>query len=688
MSIDVSQFHKIFFEESFEGLEAMESGLLALQPGAADDETINTIFRAAHSIKGGSGTFGFRQVSSFTHVMETLLDEMRDGRREVTREAVDLLLASVDVLRVMLEGIQNGDDVEDPRVAEVQGALERLQAGESDIAAPSADAAAPAEPAPAGWRIVFRPHPDLMRTGNDPLRMFRELEQLGELRVEADVSGLPATSAFDAEEIHLSWTLELHGDVPREKVTEVFEWVEDECDLSIEPLVAATAEPTPAEPAADAPAPVVQAAPAAEERRAGDRREGDRRKGDRRASGAAENTSIRVGTDKIDALINKVGELVITQSMLSQFGEEFTADDLERLRDGLTQLARNTRELQESVMQIRMLPISFSFNRFPRLVHDLCAKLGKQVDLKLTGEGTELDKTVLEKIGDPLVHLVRNSLDHGIEDVEQRRAAGKPETGTLSLHAAHQGGNIVIQVRDDGAGLDRDRILAKAVERGLLEGDEELSDQEVFGLIFQPGFSTARQLSDLSGRGVGMDVVRRNINDLGGTVDVDSRLGEGTVITIRLPLTLAILDGQLVRVGMQTYIIPIVSVVESLQVTRGSVRQVAGEAELYKLRDEYIPIIRLHRSFNVPTDCTELEKGLLVVVEGDGQRAGVFVDDLLAQQQVVIKSLETNFRKVIGLSGATILGDGTVAMIVDVSGLITLARGQGGGAPRGRDEAA
>lgn len=676
MTVDVTQFHGIFFEESFEGLEAMESGLLALEPGAADSETINTIFRAAHSIKGGSGTFGFKQVTSFTHVLETLLDEMRDGRREVTATAVNQLLASVDVLRGMLGQIKRGEAVDETCSAQVQAALERLLGGEADDdGASAANGPDPAETA-TRWRIDFRPYPDMMRTGNDPLRLFRELQQLGELEVQADLRGLPPLAGLDPEELHLAWRLRLDGEAKRAQIAEVFDWVEDECELVIEPLVAAPVEP----PAAVTPAQVVvTASPVADPAAPA--------KGNSERRGGGEGSSIRVGTNRIDALINKVGELVITQSMLSQLGEDFDAGAIERLRSGLAQLARNTRDLQESVMQIRMLPISSSFNRFPRLVHDLCTKLGKQVELEVSGEQTELDKTVLEKIGDPLVHLVRNSLDHGIEGVAERRAAGKPDAGTLSLHAAHQGGNVVIVVSDDGAGLDRERILAKAVERGLVRAGEEPSDQEVYQLIFSPGFSTVATLSDLSGRGVGMDVVRRNIHDLGGTVEIDSTLGRGTRIVIRLPLTLAILDGQLVRVGEQTYIIPIVSVVESLQVSRDSIRQIAGEAELYKLRDQYIPIIRLHRAFGVHTSCTALEKGLLVVVEGEGQRAGVFVDELLAQQQVVIKSLETNFRKVTGLSGATILGDGMVAMIVDVCGLLTLGRGHGGESPS-RDEAA
>lgn len=393
------------------------------------------------------------------------------------------------------------------------------------------------------------------------------------------------------------------------------------------------------------------------------------------SSGTGE-TSIRVSIDKVDELINTVGELVITQSMLGQFGEveNLTNDHLEKLRDGLVQLERNTREIQESVMRIRMLPISFAFQRFPRLVHDLSSQLNKKVELKMSGEQTELDKTVMEKVGDPLVHLVRNSMDHGIESPDKRIAAGKPETGIVHLNAYHQGGNIVIEISDDGGGLNTEKILAKAKSSGLVNNEDSLTEEQVHDLVFQPGFSTADQVSDVSGRGVGMDVVRRNIRSLGGTVDVRSKEGEGSTFTIRLPLTLAILDGQLISVGKEIYIVPLVSIVESVQVNKDKVNVISGRGEVYKLRDDYIPIVRLHHVFGLQADSTTLDKGLLVVVEAEGKKVAMFVDDLLAQQQVVIKSLETNYKKVEGLSGATILGDGTVALILDVVGLFDLSK--------------
>lgn len=686
MSIDMAQFHQVFFDESFEGLDIMESGLLNMDPGDVDAEQINAIFRAAHSIKGGSGTFGFTDIASFTHVMETLLDEMRDGRRQVSAEAVNVLLRSVDVLREMLKATSEGGQMDEAQVQVQQTELEAiLNSGAGEGVAEPAATESTAEPAvaqePTGWHIVFRPHAHMMRTGNDPLRIIRELSALGDLQADADVSCLPQLVELEPEDCYLSWDLHLMGDVTREQIGEVFDWVEDDCDLAIMPIMPPQAETAQVEAAAE---PQPEEKPAEPERRAADRREStDRRQTDRRGGKAAASSSgggsssIRVDIQKIDTLINMVGELVITQSMLGMLGEDFDMSRVERLRDGLTQLERHTRELQESVMQIRMLPISFTFSRFPRLVHDLSTKMNKKIELKMTGENTEVDKTVIEKIGDPLVHLVRNSLDHGIESPEDRVAAGKPETGTVELNAFHRGGNIIIEIRDDGKGLDKDKLLDKAIERGLVTEDAHLTDQQIFELIFAAGFSTADVVSDVSGRGVGMDVVRRNINELGGNIEIESEAGKGSAFIIRLPLTLAILDGQTVAVGDETYIVPLVSIVESIQIRPEMINLVAGKGETFKLRDEYLPIVRLHQAFGVVgVKAEDLTEGLLVVVEGEGRRCGLFVDDLLGQQQVVIKSLEANYGKVDGVSGATILGDGSVALILDIPGLIRLA-GQG-----------
>lgn len=695
MSIDMSQFHEAFFEESFEGLEIMESELLTLDVGEGDVEIINTIFRAAHSIKGGAGTFGFMNVSEFTHVMETLLDEMRDGSRDVTQFAVDSLLGSIDVLRTMLEAARDSGDVDEAMVAERYAILNNIlnngDEAPSNSEVESADADVTAGAAQV-WQISFMPHTNLLMAGNDPVRMFRALSELGELQATVDLAKLLPFNELVPEDLYLCWTVTLAGDVLKADIEEVFEWVEDDCDLSITLLDDAgpigldsdkgsqvipaqeqeqeqeEITPTPAPLTTESAVPVVKAASIKPKK-------------------ATEAASIRVGIDKVDEIINLVGELVITQSMLDQAGDDLeanaelsasgdsasqkiNADILLRLSKGLAQLERNTRELQDGVMRIRMLPISFVFSRMPRLVHDLSSKLNKKIELMVQGEETELDKTVMENIGDPLVHLVRNALDHGVETPEVRVAAGKPETGILNLNAYHQGGNVIIEIKDDGAGINKEKVLAKAIEKGIVSSHDKLSDDEVNNLIFAPGFSTADVVSDVSGRGVGMDVVKTSINKLGGRVVVQSEEGKGSVFTIRLPLTLAILDGQLVTVGDESYVIPLIAIIESLQVDRAQINQVAGKAEVYKLRDEYIPIIRARSVFGLDDGADDLHESLMVVVEVDGAPVGIIVDELQGQQQVVIKSLETNYRKVETMSGATILGDGTVALIWDVNGMV------------------
>lgn len=678
MSIDMAQFHQVFFEESFEGLDAMESGLLNLDMGDVNVDEINTIFRAAHSIKGGSGTFGFTSVSDFTHVMETLLDEMRDGRRRVTQPAVNVLLGSVDCLREMLQAIQTGGEIDGESVSahkqSLDNELNNYSAANTAQINPleKASETAGREPEIAGWSIAFSPHLHLLKTGNEPVRMFRELSSLGDLCVTADLQGMPDLYELEPEECHLSWKLDLVGHVSVGEIDEIFDWVEDDCDLAKQ---ARLVSPPDFDEQNDAGisdkrvAGTIDAGPAEPELAVKSKES----KNDE-SKAAKGSSSIRVDTSKIDTLINMVGELVITQSMLSLVGEHFELSRLDQLKNGLSQLERHTRELQESVMNIRMLPISFVFSRFPRLAHDISSKLGKKIELKLVGEHTEVDKTVVELLSDPLVHLVRNSLDHGIEMPDVRLAAGKPETGTVTLEAYHRGGNIVIEVSDDGKGLDKEKLRAKAIEKGLIEPDVILTDKQTYELIFMPGFSTAEKLTDISGRGVGMDVVRRNIQALGGNIEIISTLGKGSTISIHLPLTLAILDGQSIAVGDETYIVPLGSIIESLNIKEDRLNRVVGKGETFLLRDQYLPIIRMHEIFNVASaKHTKLTEGLLVVVEGQGVRCGLFVDDLLGQQQVVIKSLEANYRRVEGVSGATILGDGSVALILDIPGLVRLA---------------
>lgn len=703
MTTDLSEFHETFFEESFEAIDGMEASLLEIDCDAPNMDEVNSIFRGAHSIKGGAGMFGFTHVAEFTHVMETLLDEIRNAERALSAEIVNVLLGAVDCLREMMLATQSGAEVNMARVNEYREMLERLLAegGEAcaesstgtvqDVVVETVSAVADESPSVTGvargWRISFRPNKDVMRLGNDPARLLRELACLGPVRVSCDDRELPGIDLIDPECCYLAWTIELEADIERQAVENVFEWIEGECGLSIDPIGAPVedvkadvvgggpkfelldltpAVPAPTPKTSPAPAKVATAAPTPSAAPNGPVK-------------SKETSSIRVGTDKVDDLINLVGELVITESMLRHFGTDFDISMIEKLRDGLDQLARNTRELQESVMRIRMLPIKFCFSKFPRMVHDLCGKLGKKVELQLIGEQTELDKTVLEKINDPLVHAIRNCLDHGIESPEKRVAAGKSETGNVTLNAYHSGGQMIIEVIDDGGGLPRRKILDKARERGLVTESQELSDDEIDNLIFAPGFSTAEQVSDVSGRGVGMDVVRKNIADLGGSVHMRSVEGRGCTLTIRLPLTLAIMDGQLVRVEDEIFVVALASIVESLGLGADEINTVHADKELYRFREEYIPIMRLRDHFSIARSTTRHSQGLLMIVEVEGQRVGLLVDELLNQQQVVIKSLERNYQQIQGLSGATIMGDGSIALILDIPGLLLNLRAAGNG---------
>jgi len=681
MTLDLAQFHETFFAESSEALDSMEGALLKLSAGDADAELINTIFRVAHSIKGGSATFGFSEVAAFTHTLETLLDQLRSGKRRVDPTLVDTLLRSCDLMREMLAATQAKKPIDSSRVSALHAEIELIMQTPGD--APAVSHAAPAQPAamatPAaearsGWRVHFVPGPKLLRHGNDPLRLLRELALLAPCEVRVDAKWIPPLAELDPEECRLSWRVELIGAVRESAIRAVFDWVEGECDLTIEAFgpahdapAAASVPELPAEVTAAAATPVAPAHPVVPAASSAPAEEAAAKPA---AAANVDGGSIRVSIEKIDELLNSVGELVITQSVLSQLAAPLEGHDAEELRNALGQLERHMRALQESVMRVRMLPISVVFNRFPRLVRDLGQRLGKKIELRLTGDTTELDKTVLEKIGDPLVHLVRNAIDHGIETPQVRLAAGKSAHGVIELSAYHKGGNVVVEVTDDGGGLKRDKILAKARERGLVGADEELSEERVFNLIFAPGFSTADVVSDVSGRGVGMDVVKRNINELGGHVQIHSAAGSGSTVRIRLPLTLAILDGQLARVGSEVYVVPIVSIVETIQVRQELVSSIANRAQVFRLRDDYLPIVRLYELFGIEPEHTELLDGLLMIVEADGKRVGLFVDELLSQQQVVIKSLETNFRPVSGLAGATMLGDGRVALILDVPGVI------------------
>ncbi len=681
-AIDMSQFYRVFFDETAEHLAQMENLLLGIDPAQAGDEELNAIFRAAHSIKGGSGTFGFTDMTEVTHELESLLDKARKHEIVLTIEMVDALLAAGDVLKLQLARHRGEPDVAEPPVAEV---CARIRCFVTGAAAPPVVSPAQAEaPQPKRALKIALPAPP----GEDTLnKLFDDLGQYGEIearRIEEGVCTFQFNTAASAQTLNDVFAFFVDPDAVRIEIAAAP--AEDPgYGFFTDPAPAAAADPgygffveMPSPPAAQPASPDAVAAPSPG-RRASDRAEAERVRAGRRdtdklvVSAQGDNASIRVGVEKVDQLINQVGELVITQAMLAQSVAKLDPALYQNILTGMSDLERNTRDLQESVMSIRMLPIAFVFNRFPRMARDLAAKLGKQVQLKMEGEATELDKGLIEKIADPLTHLVRNAIDHGIESAGKRIAAGKQEMGTVTLRASHQGGNIVIEVCDDGAGLSRDRILAKARERGLPVSDD-MSDHDVWRLIFEAGFSTAEVVTDVSGRGVGMDVVKRNIAELGGTVEIEAATGVGTRIIVRLPLTLAIIDGMSIAVGGNVYIIPLAAVVESLQAASSEVKSVAGGGRVVEVRKEYLPVIALRDVFPTGETAAETTRSIMLVVESDGVKNALLVDELLGQQQVVVKSLETNYRKVPGIAGATIMGDGRVALILDVPALVQMSR--------------
>jgi two-component system chemotaxis sensor kinase CheA len=669
-----------FFEEAGELLGDFEAGLLRLETTPGDAELLNRIFRNAHTLKGNSAMLGFEDVAHFTHALEDLLDQLRKGQRPVTPRVVDALLASGDVLRALLAAARGGPDaVDGANRDEVLAALRALQRGEEPAATP-ARAAAPTAPAAAAQRVLYeielRPAADVIRRGLDPLQVVRDVAALGEvLQVAALTDTLPPLAEMDPESCYLGWRIWLLTTRPRADLDACLEFVAEGGALTVNalpmedggpgaPSSAATEAPATERAESSAPSP---AAP--EGRRAAS------------AGATAEAASIRVPVEKVDRLVNLVGELVITQSMVAQTVSAFTADKLGMLGEAVAQMDRHARELHERIMAVRMLPIKTLFGRFPRLVRDLTAAAGKEAALEVAGEDTELDKTVIERIGDPLTHLVRNAIDHGLETPEERRRTGKTPRGVVRLEAYQQGGNIYIEVADDGKGLDRERILAKGVQNGLVAPDQTPTDEEIFALIFRPGLSTAEKVTEVSGRGVGMDVVRRNVEALGGSIAIKSERGSGTTFRIKLPLTLAIMDGQCLQVGDQLYILPLVAIVESIRPAEQALTTIFDRAETVTVRGQAVPVIRLHELFGVPPRTTDLTEALVVIVEQEGKLAALMVDELLGQQQVVIKSLEHNFQKIDGVAGATIGGDGRVALILDVPGLLALAKGRAHRAP-------
>lgn len=709
MNGDYSKFLQTFFEEVTEHLSVLESGLLTLEQNPDDVEVLNRIFRSVHTIKGAGPMFGFTTMSRFAHKVETLLDPLRNRKFSATRQIIDLLLESADCLNMLVEAARNGTVIDENKtVLDLEARLETCMTVTAPVPgqkpAPGPAAAAPAQPAPVSsarrtYQISWTPGEDLFQRGLNPLKLFEEMGRLGTVTsCVLATSRLPDLADLDPERCYLSWTCTLETDYPREDIESVFEFAAPPGGLTITALSSSSpaAQPT-QEPDPEPAHPVVdeeddprlaevffgqksdslgvilveqKAVTPAQLAKALDRQEMLRAKSKEQKVEA----SMRVDTEKVDKLVNLVGELAITQSMLSALGGHFEIRHLPILQERLLQLERNTQEIQERVMGIRMLPISTVFNRFPRLVRDLSAKVGKNIQLLISGEETELDRSVIESIGDPLTHLLRNACDHGLEPPEERVATGKSAQGTIRLNAFHEGGKICITVEDDGRGLNRDKILSKAIEQRMITGNDTLSDDQVWALIFRPGFSTAEKLTDLSGRGVGMDVVKRNIEELSGIVTIKTVTGRRTIFTLKLPLTLAIIEGMTIRVGEDTYIVPLLSILESIQPKADMVKTLIGKGEVVNVRGAFYPIVRLYEVFDLQPEHKNPAEAILLILETEGERVVVMVDEILGQQQVVIKSIEQNFRKVDGVAGATILGDGTVGLILDVRGLVKLAR--------------
>ncbi|MFC7287053.1 chemotaxis protein CheA [Herminiimonas glaciei] len=703
MTIDMSQFFQVFFDETEELLAEMEKLLLAVDVSAPDEEDLNAIFRAAHSIKGGAATFGITDLTEVTHVLETLLDRIRKGEMALMAEHVDAFLSAKDVLKMQLDGHRLHTPVDLDAVADVRILLESLS--QDDASPPQAAAVAAAVPGSVAGDRRFRI--ELPQTSaRDVDALAAELGLLGEIQrdvlpdqravftlsTQEGVDDIIAICSFILDPQDLKITEEAVIKGVHQSIDDRSRNEEEQGYGFFEPLHSTIAEnaqgygffapfvplPLPDAGSKDAAehdeeksnalaVEEVQSAAAATDKKPAAKRDVDK------TNVSAESSSIRVGIEKVDQLINLVGELVITQAMIEQRTGTLDPMQHERLLNSVSQLTRNTRDLQEAVMSIRMMPMDYVFSRFPRMVRDLASKLGKKVEFVTHGAATELDKGLIERIVDPLTHLVRNSIDHGIEMPETRVAAGKSASGQLSLSAGHQGGNIIIEVSDDGGGLNRERILAKAKQQGLPVSDD-LPDEEVWQLIFAPGFSTAEAVTDVSGRGVGMDVVKRNITAMGGSVDIRSSKGYGTTILISLPLTLAILDGMSIKVGDEIYILPLGYVVESLQPELADIKDISGQGQVIKVRGDYLPLIPLYKIFSIEPRFTDPSEGIVVILESEGKKAALFVDDLVGQQQVVVKNLESNYRKVAGISGATILGDGGVALIIDVAALLRSSR--------------
>ncbi len=708
MKIDLSQFRQTFIQESADHIASMETGLIQLRSAPDDVELLNSIFRSAHSIKGGAGSFGMHNLVQVTHALENLLDRLRSMEMQATDEVIGILLRSVDVLRVLLDADTNASMPAEALVLDEQ--IKALMPGEAgqeehvpteaiqtDAESEAPDQPESAQPGEDGrevnlYKVEFRPDREMFASGTNPLVLLRNLSAMGTVSCShLHQEELPELAELDPSQCYLSWTVEVASVCSEEELREVFEFVEHLAEIRISCLGApekpsipltpsSTAVPGAATPAASHGGPLFverRKAPTSDRRKSS---VADRRHGPTRTVASGESNSIRVATDKVDRLIDLVGELVIAHVMTAQMVEDFELSCLPKLREGVAAMERNTRELHERVMGIRMLPVGTLFQRYTRTVYDIAHSTSKQIRLELSGEETEIDKSMLELLGDPLTHLIRNGADHGIESPEVRQAAGKPAEGVITLKAFHRSGRIVMEVSDDGAGIDTDRVRVKAIERGLIASDSQLSEEQLRMLIFEPGFSTNEEINDLSGRGVGMDVVKRNVQQLSGAVSVTSAIGKGSTVSIELPLTLAILEGLLVRVDDRTLVLPLLSVIETVPLRDGQIVRLAERGEVVVIREESVPLLRLTRFLGQTYETAGAKQSneetgdrkLAVIVEAGRRKVGLVVDELLGQQQVVVKSLEQNLHRIEGLMGATILGDGCVAPIVDVTSLSAL----------------
>jgi two-component system chemotaxis sensor kinase CheA len=702
----LEQLKQTFFDECAELLQDIEVGLTEMREGGASDDTVNAVFRAVHSVKGGAGIFGFTALVEFAHVFETVLDEVRHGHLSASADVIDVMLTASDVLSDLVTMSRSGDAIPAGYGDECRTALQQLIKADGGEAAEGDNSPAPAdfddldfvpvrvdldEPAVddgmRSYAITFRPKPEMLKNANEPLYILRELRKLGELDLTADVN-LPPLSDLEPDHPYIGWTGTLRTTATRDQVDEVFEFVVGDCELEIgesgPTLVPAMmpmdagAVPTDAGslevPAADS---VVGPQPATQDPEPADApgkgaEKAEAAPGARVQPPKPAATTTRVELEKIDRVVNMVGELVIAQAMLGQIVQALPEDVSGRLAQMLEEVVFHTRELKDSVMSMRAAPVGSVFQRMPRLIRELAAKTGKKVRLETVGENTEVDRSVIERLSDPLTHIIRNSVDHGIESPADRLAAGKSEEGTIRLAAEHRGGRIVIEVRDDGAGINAERVLKKARERGLVSADAALTEDEITNLIFMPGFSTAEAISDISGRGVGMDVVRSNIQEVGGRISVKSERGRGMTIQLALPLTLAVMDGMVIKVGRETYVMPMPAIVECLRPARGDVQNLIGSRGMLQLRGDLVPLVRLSDLLDVSS--TESNDSVVIITEaGDESRFGLIVDELLGHQQVVIKSIEESYGSVPGIAGATILGNGRVAFILDVDKLSDLA---------------